>query len=93
MSNGFSYQWDNNRTVGDRVVPGSIKLNGVAIDAAASYRVTVNSFLASGGDNFVVLNNGTNRLGGAQDLDALEAWFKTRAPVAPGAQNRIQRLN
>ena len=93
VSNGFSYQWDNNRALGDRVVPGSIKLNGVAIDAAASYRVTVNSFLASGGDNFTVLNNGSNRLGGAQDLDALEAWFKAHAPVAPGAQNRIQRLN
>lgn len=93
VSSGFSYQWDNNRAVGDRVVPGSIRLNGVAVDAAANYRVTVNSFLASGGDNFLVLNNGTNRLGGAQDLDALEAWFKAHAPVAPGAQNRIQRLN
>ena len=93
VSNGFSYQWDNNRAVGDRVLPGSIRLNGVAIDAAASYRVTVNSFLASGGDNFVVLNNGSNRLGGAQDVDALEAWFKAHGPVVPGAQNRIRQLN
>mgnify|MGYP000726954512 CR=1 FL=1 len=93
VSSGFSYQWDNNRAVGDRVVPGSIKLNGVALDAAVNYRVTVNSFLASGGDGFSVLNSGSNRLGGAQDLDALEAWFKARAPVVPGPQNRVMRLN
>ncbi len=39
-------------------------LNGVAMDPTATYRVTVNSFLADGGDNFVVLKEGTNRLGG-----------------------------
>jgi len=93
VSSGFAYQWDNNRAVGERVVPGSIKLNGLAIDAAASYRVTVNSFLASGGDGFSVLNSGSSRLGGAQDLDALEVWFKAHAPVVPGPQNRIVRLN
>jgi 5'-nucleotidase len=74
-------------------VPGSIRLNGVAIDAAASYRVTVTNFLASGGDGFSMLNNGTNRQGGGQELDALAAYFKVRVPAVPGAQNRIQRLN
>lgn len=32
---------------------------------------------------------GTNRLGGAVDTDALEAYLKAFAPVAPGPQNRI----
>ena len=36
-----------------------------------TYRVTVNSFMASGGDNFLVLPSGTNRVVGAVDLDAL----------------------
>ena len=42
---------------------------------------------------FLVLNNGSNRLGGAQDLDALEAWIKAHTPVLPGLQNHIHRLN
>jgi 5'-nucleotidase len=59
------------------------------IDPAASYRVTVNSFLADGGDSFPILTQGTNRLGGAVDTDAFEAYFAAHSPVAPGPQNRI----
>ena len=54
-------------------------------------RVTVNSFLAEGGDNFLVLKDGADRLGGARDIDALEAYMKAFSPVAPGPQDRITR--
>lgn len=64
----------------------------MAIDPNASYRVTVNSFLADGGDGFAVLREGTERLGGAVDTDALEAYFATYSPVPPGPQNRITML-
>jgi len=74
------------------VVPGSVMINGVPVDGATSYRVTVNSFLADGGDTFTALIGGTNRLGGAVDTDALEAYLAANpAGVAPGAQNRITR--
>ena len=87
VSNGFTYTWSQSAPTGNKV--SNLMLNGVAIDPAATYRVTVNSFLADGGDNFVVLKEGTNRLGGALDLDALEAYFVANSPVAPGPQNRI----
>ncbi len=51
--------------------------------------MTVNSFLADGGDSFPVLKLGTSRLGGAVDTDALEAYVVANSPVAPGPQNRI----
>ena len=69
--------------------PATIKLNSVVLDPAASYRVTVNSFLADGGDSFPTLKLGTDRLGGAVDTDAFEAYFVANSPVAPGPQNRI----
>ena len=87
VSNGFTYSWSLSAPVGSKV--SNIMLNGVPLDMAASYRVTVNSFLADGGDNFTALIQGTNRLGGAVDTDALEAYFKAFSPVAPGPQNRI----
>ncbi|WP_137940336.1 bifunctional metallophosphatase/5'-nucleotidase [Chitinivorax sp. B] len=93
VSSGFTYTWDANKPLGERVEATNIKLNGVMIDPAGSYRITVNNFLSTGGDNFTVLNNGTNRLGGVVDLDALESYFKSHVPVAPGKQNRISRLN
>ena len=77
----------------DAVDAATIAIGGVPVDPAATYRITVNSFLATGGDNFPVLNEGTDRLGGAVDLDALEDYL-TAAPggVAPGPQDRITRI-
>jgi 5'-nucleotidase len=94
VSNGFTYTWTASAPAGNRVDPASIKLNGTTIGAATDYRVTVNSFLATGGDGFTVLNEGTNRTFGDDDLIALEEYFDANTPpgVSPGPQNRITRL-
>ena len=96
---GFAYTW-NAAAVGaadcaaaNAVDPTTIAIGGVPVDAATTYRVTVNSFLATGGDGFAVLNEGTDRLGGAVDLDALEDYLTaTAGGVAPGPQDRITRV-
>ena len=67
-------------------------IGGVVVDPGANYRVTVNSFMADGGDNFSVLVDGTDRLGGEVDLDALVTYFGANSPVAPGPQDRITQL-
>ena len=90
VSAGFTYTWTASAPGGSKV--GNIMLNGTPIDPAASYRVTMNSFLADGGDGFSVFTQGTNVLGGAVDTDAFEAYFAANSPVAPGAQNRITQL-
>jgi 5'-nucleotidase len=66
-----------------------IRLNGTPIDPAASYRVSVNNFLADGGDGFTELRNGTNRTGGLVDLDAFTAYLQGHPNTAPPATNRI----
>ena len=92
VSDGFRYTWNSTGGVCDKVDPATIMLNDVMINAADSYRVTVNSFLADGGDSFPILTQGTNRLGGAVDTDAFEAYFAANSPVEPGPQNRITRI-
>ncbi len=92
VSAGFTYTYVASGPVCDKVDPATIQINGVTIDPLANYRVTVNSFLADGGDSFPTLALGTNRLGGAVDTDALEHYLTTFAPVSPGPQNRITRL-
>jgi 5'-nucleotidase len=89
VSDGVSYTWSASAATGSKVDPSSIRLNGVPVDPGGSYRITVNSFLADGGDNFTVLTQGTDRLGGAVDLDALVDYFAANSPVPPGPQNRI----
>jgi 5'-nucleotidase len=93
VSAGFSYTWDANQPDGTKVDDASIMIDGVTLDPAATYRLTVNSFLSDGGDNFSVLIDGTDRLGGEVDLDALVTYFGLNSPVAPGQQDRITRLN
>lgn len=90
VSNGFTYSWSASAPIGSKV--SNMALNGVAIDPSASYRVTMNNFLADGGDNFSAFTLGTDRLGGAVDTDALETYFVAFSPVAPPLQNRITRL-
>lgn len=90
VSRGFTYTWDNAAAKGGKV--SNIQLNGAAIDPAASYRVTLNNFLADGGDGFTAFAQGTNRTGGDVDLDAFQNYLKANT-VTPGAANRITRLN
>ena len=65
--------------------PETLVANGVVQNPGKTYRVTVNNFMATGGDGFTVLLGGTNVLGGAQDIDALTAYLGSgyKAPRAP----------
>ncbi len=92
VSAGFTYEWSAAAPNGDKVDPASIEIGGVTVVPGDSYRVTVNSFLADGGDNFDTLVLGTNRLGGEVDLDALVTWFGANSPVPPGPQDRIVQI-
>jgi len=73
--------------IGDRV--SNITINGVPVDPAATYRVTVNNFLAAGGDSFTALTQGTDVTGGPIDLDAFTAYLTANSPVSPPATDRI----
>jgi 5'-nucleotidase len=97
VSSGFTYTLDNTKTGADKIVTASIRLNGAPLDPGATYRVTVNNFLAGGGDNFTVLRDGTDPFVGAIDLDAFTAYLTANSspttPLAPPPANRITILN
>jgi 5'-nucleotidase len=96
-SAGFHYTWRTSGAGGadcataDAIDPASISLNGTTLDPAATYRVTVNSFLADGGDGFAALREGTERFGGPVDTDAFEAYLRAAEPtgISPPALDRI----
>ena len=91
VSKGFSYTWDDRRPRGDFVPAEGIMLDGRPIEANAKYRVTVNAFLADGGDGFGVLKEGDEPMGGPLEVPALEAYFKAKGPIGPGPLDRIRR--
>jgi 5'-nucleotidase len=91
VSRGFSYAWDARRPRGDRVVPGSLKLDGHAVAPGEPLRVTVNSYLAGGGDGHRGFTEGRDRLVGERDVDALARYLN--AGPAPVDAARITRVS
>ena len=94
------YTWDRTRVAGACATNPvtELTINGLAVpnDDTASYRITVNNFLADGGDGFSALMGGTDRLGGQNDLDALVDYLApTLAPgaaIGPPALDRIDTV-
>ncbi|WP_152976576.1 bifunctional metallophosphatase/5'-nucleotidase [Herpetosiphon geysericola] len=86
---GLSYTWTDANPIGQKVL--EVRGNdGKVLDKAASYTITVNSFLADGGDGFVVLKQGINREVGPTDLDGLVRYIEKLAqPVNANVENRI----
>jgi 5'-nucleotidase len=93
VSTGFSYSWDASKPFGKHVDASSLKLDGVPIDPARTYRVTINNYLALGGDGFAVFKDGTNAQYGVYDVDALYSYFEDHSPVAAAPPARITRTN
>jgi 5'-nucleotidase len=73
--------------LGSRV--SGITIDGAPVTATGTYRVTVNNFLAAGGDGFSVFAEGTDLAGGPIDLDAFTAYLTANPGLAPPATNRI----
>jgi 5'-nucleotidase len=94
VSKGFTYTWDNSLPDGaSKVVDGSVKLNGVAIDKTKTYRIEANNYVAGGGDGFTVMTQGKNLYTGPVDVDAFTAYIKANSPLSPAAPGRITRLH
>lgn len=93
---GFSYAWDPRRSVRPRVVAESVRLDGRRIERDRDYRITVNSYLAEGGDGFSVLRDGRDRSGGPLDVEALRDYLRANSaasPLAPDAEPRVRRID
>ncbi len=87
ISHTLHYTWSQSAPAGSKIV--SIEIDGAPVDLAAEYRVTVNNFLAAGGDGFTVLLGGTDLLTGFTDLTAFVNYLGAFSPVAPPPLDRI----
>src|SRR5690606_26353104 len=87
VSAGFEYTYDPTAAEGDRI--DAMYLNGELIDPTATYKVTVNSFLAAGGDNFGTLAEGANAAdSGKIDLQSMVDYFVANPVASPDYAQR-----
>ncbi len=96
VSQGFTYDLAKTISAGTctSVSVTNVKLNGVPLNPAATYMVTVNNFLADGGDNFTTFGTVTApRLDGGNDLQAFLNYLGAFSPVSPPSTDRVTELN
>jgi 5'-nucleotidase len=99
-SAGFKYRWDGSKACDARIFSVALTTSagtetlvdaaGVVLNPSKPYRVTVNNFMADGGDGYSTFLQGTSRLGGAQDIDALVSFMATyKKPAVPYTPNLV----
>jgi 5'-nucleotidase len=87
VSSTLHYTWSQSAPIGSKV--SGITVAGEPVTDTATYRVSVNNFLAAGGDGFAEFANGTDIAGGPVDLDAFTAYLTANPGLAPPQANRI----
>jgi len=95
VSEGFTYDLAKTIVAGEctSVTVSNVQLNGVALAPAGVYNVTVNNFLADGGDNFATFATITDpKIDGGNDLLALVNYLGTYSPVTPPSTDRVNEL-
>ncbi|MEW1952907.1 bifunctional metallophosphatase/5'-nucleotidase [Terrabacter sp. NPDC080008] len=88
VNKGFTYTWSK---ATQKVVDGTVAINGTPVDKAASYRIVTNNFLSDGGDNFPAFQGGTGKYFGGLDIDAFANYLSQpqNANYAPAPATRI----
>ncbi|MEV5001874.1 ExeM/NucH family extracellular endonuclease [Nocardioides sp. LML1-1-1.1] len=96
VSDGFTYTYSEKPVTisGVATFQGTVTgmwLDGEPIDLTKSYSVTVNSFLATGGDNFREFANGTGKVDtGKADLQAMVDYMAAKAAQTPLPVDKTQ---
>jgi len=93
-SAGFHYRWDGAAACDARISAVTLFIDGRTVSLVdaqgrvlqpdSRYRVTVNNYLADGGDGFSTFLRGRDRSGGPPDVDALANYLAAyRSPNRP----------
>lgn len=86
-SANLTYDVSASAPAGQKVL--NLRISNQPLAPEALVRVTVNSFLAEGGDKFTEFTLGVDRVGGPTDSAALSDYLATVSPVPAPARNRI----
>lgn len=100
-SRNFTYDWnidiERGKATGSGavVIPGTVKVNGIAVNPTALYKVVTIDFLAvDGGDNFTVFKQASQHTNlNTFDLDSIFEYFYPTTPSSPLSHPNRGRIN
>lgn len=89
---GLKVKYDDSRAAGDRIV-SIVKNDGTPVDMDATYSITVNNYMAGGGDGYAILATITDKTIDVVDLEAFVNYIKKNGVVDPKIEGRVTKLN
>ena len=92
VSTGFFFSFDKNKKCGHQVRIRDMRLNGKTMTSAGKYRVTTIDFFASGGNGLASFKDGTHRVTGVLERDALAQYLRQHPHLKLPQGTRIRSL-
>lgn len=89
---GLKVSYDDSRAAGDRIV-SIAKEDGTPVEMDQTYSITVNNYMAGGGDGYAILATIKDRTIDVVDLDALVNYIKAHGEINPQIEGRVTKLN
>ena len=89
---GLKVQYNDSRAAGDRIV-SIVKNDGTPVDMDGTYSITVNNYMAGGGDGYAILATITDKTIDVVDLEAFVNYIKKNGVVDPKIEGRVTKLN
>jgi len=88
---GMTFSYDKNKPAGERIV--EILVNGVALDMAKIYKLAANSYIAGGGNGYIMLRKSKVLIGDlAAKLQAnnVMLYIRKQGSISPKIEGRIK---
>ncbi|GAB6897806.1 bifunctional metallophosphatase/5'-nucleotidase [Kineosporia succinea] len=92
VSRGFSYSFDMDKKCGHKIRIRDMRLNGKRVYAAHQYRVTTIDFFSNGGSSLKGFKDGTQKVTGVLERDALAQYLKKHPKLGLPHGTRIRSL-
>jgi 5'-nucleotidase len=88
---GLTYTWNASQPAGSKVI--NVKVNGVPLDPARNYTVSIESFLVGGAGNYTVFATGQDITTGYANTDTLVSYIQSLPqPVNVTVDGRVKRI-
>ncbi|GAB2670587.1 bifunctional metallophosphatase/5'-nucleotidase [Kribbella swartbergensis] len=89
VSGNVRYAYDAARPVGDRVDPADVKIDGVALDPAKTYRVAALAYTVIGADGYPAFKSYTDPVRNNTDHETFASYLRTHKTLTPAPLTRV----
>ncbi|MFD1936262.1 bifunctional metallophosphatase/5'-nucleotidase [Nonomuraea mangrovi] len=91
VSGNVRFSYDAGKSVGDRIAPENVLIDGKPLDPGATYRLAALAYTLLGADGYTAFAGYTDAVRGSRDYEAFRAYL-AKGPQSPPALDRAVAL-